>query len=83
MLFDEFDVLDQTEDKLSENAATNAFHPYLRKLIATQFNIHFVFVVGRRMEELGFDFLATFKSAQSIFVSVLEEKDAIALIKTR
>jgi len=81
LLFDEFDVLDQTEERLSDNAAAIAFHPYIRELISSHLNICFVFVVGRRMEELSVEFISTFKSALSIPVSVLEPQDAIALIK--
>ncbi len=44
LLFDEFDVLDETEEKLSETAAANALHKYIHQLNLTQFNIHFVFV---------------------------------------
>lgn len=81
LLFDEFDVLDETGKKLDETAAANAFHKYIRQLNVAQFNIYFVFVVGRRMEELGDKFLSTFKEASHIRVFVLNEKDAVALIR--
>lgn len=81
LLFDEFDVLDQTQEKLPDTAAANAFHPYIRELRDKHQDICFVFVVGRRMEELGYEFLSTFKSSFDILVFTLEEQDAIALIK--
>jgi len=80
-LFDEFDVLDQTKEKLPPTAAAIAIHPYLRKLIDSHPDIYFIFVVGRRMEELGYEFLSTFKSSHNILVFVLEDKEAIELIK--
>ncbi len=80
-LFDEFDVLDQTKEKLPPTAAAIAIHPYLRRLIDSHPDIYFIFVVGRRMEELGYEFLSTFKSSHNILVFVLEEKEAIELIK--
>ena len=60
-LLDEFDVLDQSNERLPETTAANSFHPYLRQLISTQPRICFVFAVGRRMEELTVDFLQTFQ----------------------
>jgi tetratricopeptide (TPR) repeat protein len=81
LLFDEFDVLDQSQKKLPDTAAANAFHPYLRKLLGMHPDLCFVFVVGRRMEELGYEYLSTFKSSHNILVFVLAEKDAIELIR--
>lgn len=81
LLFDEFDVLDQSQEKLPDTAAANAFHPYLRKLIGAHPDLCFVFVVGRRMEELGYEYLSTFKSSHNILVFVLAENDAVELIR--
>ncbi len=60
-LFDEFDVFDPTAGRLYENTAGNTFQPYLRNLIVTNPKICYVFVVGRRMEQLTYEYLATFK----------------------
>jgi tetratricopeptide (TPR) repeat protein len=80
-LFDEFDVLDvAAEEKLPDTAAARAFFPYLRELMAGEPHLGFVFVVGRKTDELSTDFLATFKAARYRRVSVLEPKAARELI---
>ena len=80
-LFDEFDVLDvAAEEKLPDTAAAQAFFPYLRELMAGEPRLGFVFVVGRKADELSTDFLATFKAARSRRVSVLKPEAARELI---
>ena len=64
LLLDEFDVLDVTqEEQLSPGAAARVF-PYLRELMTKEPRLGFVFVVGRRAEELGIEFKATFKASR-------------------
>jgi tetratricopeptide (TPR) repeat protein len=80
-LFDEFDVLDvAAEEKLPSTVAARAFFPYLRKLMAEEPRLGFVFVVGRKTDELSDDFLATFKAARYRRVSVLKPEAAQELI---
>src|SRR6266511_3009935 len=62
LLLDEFDVLDITEEQLAPTAAAQAFFPYLRELLAGEPRLRFVFVVGRRAEDLSINVKATFKA---------------------
>jgi tetratricopeptide (TPR) repeat protein len=81
LLFDEFDVLDAAiEGKLSPPMAAKAFFPYLSQLMEEERDLKFVFVIGRKAEELSTDALAIFKTARYQRVSVLERKDAVPLI---
>jgi len=81
LLFDEFDVLDApTEHQLSPTTAAKAFFPYLWNLMEEERQLQFVFVVGRKAEELSTDALAVFRAARYERVSVLTREDAIALI---
>jgi Tfp pilus assembly protein PilF len=83
LLLDEFDVLDvAAEKRLSRNAASHAFFPYLRRLMEGEPRLGFVFVIGRKTEELSTDIKATFKAARNQRVSILDEKNAIELITT-
>lgn len=79
-LLDEFDVLDEDEQNLISSAAAKTFRPYLRQLMTTEERLGFVFVVGRRMDELSVEFLSTFKAALARQVSVLTPDEANALI---
>jgi tetratricopeptide (TPR) repeat protein len=81
LLFDEFDVLDvAAEEQLLPTAAARAFFPYLRQLMQEESRLGFVFVVGRRAEELSIDVKATFKAARYKKVSVLDDKSARELV---
>jgi tetratricopeptide (TPR) repeat protein len=81
LLFDEFDVLDVTqEEQLPAKAAARAFFPYLRALMTNEPRLGFVFVVGRKAEELGIEFKAAFKASRYYRVSVLDEESARALV---
>jgi tetratricopeptide (TPR) repeat protein len=83
LLLDEFDVLDVAADQqLSPTAAARAFFPYLRELMQGEPRLGFVFVVGRRTEDLSIDVKATFKSVRYKRVSVLDEASAHELILT-
>jgi formylglycine-generating enzyme required for sulfatase activity len=80
-LFDEFDVLDTAAvEELPDTAAARAFFPYLRELMTQEKRLGFVIVVGRKTEELSTDFRAAFRAARYQRVSVLDAKDARALI---
>ena len=82
LLLDEFDVLDITEEQLAPTAAAQAFFPYLRELLAGEPRLRFVFVVGRRAEDLSINVKATFKASLYQRVSVLDQPSARDLITT-
>lgn len=83
LLFDEFDVLDSTsEEHIAHNAAARVFFPYLRCLLDEEPRLGFVFVVGRKADELSIDVKALFKAAPALRVSVLDEPSAYELITT-
>jgi tetratricopeptide (TPR) repeat protein len=80
-LFDEFDVLDvAAEEKLDPTAAARTFFPYLRRLMESQPRLAFVFVVGRKVEDLAHDFMAAFKGAHHKRISVLDDESARQLV---
>jgi tetratricopeptide (TPR) repeat protein len=72
LLFDEFDVLDSP----MQTQASEAFFPYLRAWMADVQKVKFVFVIGRRPEDLSVRTMSTFKGIQSTRVSFLSRKDA-------
>src|SRR6266508_1995805 len=82
LLLDEFDVLDITEEQLAPTAAAQAFFPYLRELLGGEPRLRFVFVVGRRAEDLSINVKATFKASLYQRVSVLDQPSARDLITT-
>ncbi|MEM7539580.1 MAG: AAA-like domain-containing protein, partial [Chloroflexota bacterium] len=77
LLFDEFDVLDLPQ----EGQAGSAFFPYLRAWMAQALDVKFVFVLGRRPEELSTDTLATFKGTQSRRVSLVNQDETVDIIR--
>lgn len=81
-LFDEFDVLDQAaQANLPPNAAANAFFEFLRRLMGEDPRPAFVFVVGRRAEDMNIDFTATFKSSLVREVWTLDADSAGKLVR--
>jgi tetratricopeptide (TPR) repeat protein len=82
LLLDEFDVLDQAaEAELPETAAARSLFPFLRRLMLEEPRLAFVFVVGRRAEDLTLDFSATFKASLTREVWTLDETSAVALVR--
>jgi len=82
LLFDEFEVLDQDDpDELPENATARRFHPFLRRLIAAEAGVGFVFATGRATEDLGREVKATFKTSLQKQIWVLDRPSAEALIR--
>ena len=77
LLFDEFDVLDSPV----RGAAGQDFFPYLRTWMTDLEGVQFVFVIGRRPEDLSVDTLSTFKAVRASRVSVLEQKEAEAIVR--
>jgi tetratricopeptide (TPR) repeat protein len=83
LLLDEFDVLDASEERqLPPNAAARTFFPFLRRLMEEEPRLGFIFVVGRKAEDLSIDVKATFKAARYYRVSVLSPEAAAELILT-
>ncbi len=79
VLVDEFDVLGG--EAVEEDAAYHSLFGYLQDLlIDEQRQLAFVFVVGRRIDELPSRIKATFKSAQCKRISVLDQGSARRLI---
>lgn len=77
LLFDEFDVL----DSISSRQAGQAFFPYLRQWMSELSLVHFVFVIGRRPEDLSTDTHSAFKTARASLVSRLDRESAEAMIR--
>ncbi|MFQ5855465.1 MAG: tetratricopeptide repeat protein [Anaerolineae bacterium] len=77
-LIDEFDVLGEVP--ATRRAAIDTFFPYLQELIHDEGRLSFIFVVGRRLDELPSRIKATFKSAQFKRISVLDRADARRVI---
>jgi tetratricopeptide (TPR) repeat protein len=78
--FDEFDVLDKPREELAHDAAVRAFFPYLRRTLIHDKQLTFIFVVGRRLDELDELLQSTFKMAKTASISFLEEAEARLLI---
>lgn len=77
LLFDEFDVLDSPE----QGQAGQSFFPYLRTRMAEIELVRFVFVIGRRPEDLSTKTMAAFKGARAARVSLFERKVAEAAVR--
>ena len=77
LLFDEFDVLDSP----ARTHAGQSFFPYLREWMANIESVRFVFVIGRRPEDLSTDTLQTFKNIRATRVSRLDQHSAEAMIR--
>jgi tetratricopeptide (TPR) repeat protein len=83
LLLDEFDVLDLAlNEQITETAAAHTFFPYLRQLLEGEPRLKFVFVVGRRVEDLSIIVKSLFKTTTSQRVSVLEDDTARELVRT-
>jgi tetratricopeptide (TPR) repeat protein len=80
LMFDEFDVLDMPKKELAGDVAVRAFFPYLRRALMDDRQLAFVFVVGRRLDELDELLQSTFKMAKTASISFLEEAEARQLI---
>jgi hypothetical protein len=71
LLFDEFDVMDT-----SGQQADSAFFPYLRDLMTLEpKRLKFLFVIGRRPEDLTHLALSVFKGIKSCHVSLMSAAD--------
>jgi tetratricopeptide (TPR) repeat protein len=82
LLLDEFDVLDTAAtEQIAKTAAAHAFFPYLRRLMENEPRLKFIFVVGRRVEDLSIIVKSLFKTALTQRVSVLDPVSAHSLIR--
>ena len=78
LLIDEFDVLDSA----TEAQAGTSFFPYLRGLLSLNpERLQFVFVIGRRPEDLSSIALSIFKGVKSLHVSLLSAADTTELAR--
>jgi tetratricopeptide (TPR) repeat protein/photosystem II stability/assembly factor-like uncharacterized protein len=77
LLFDEFEIL---SEEPRNDVAIETFFPYLQKRIMSEQRLAFIFIVGRRLDELSDEFRSTFKAALTRSVSFLREEDARRLI---
>ena len=78
LLIDEFDVLDSA----TEAQAGASFFPYLRGLLSLNPDrLQFVFVIGRRPEDLSSIALSIFKGVKSLHVSLLSATDTAELAR--
>jgi tetratricopeptide (TPR) repeat protein len=78
LLFDEFDILDTP----THDQAVSAFFPFVKKLMALDSNhLKFVFVIGRRPEELSNVYHSNFIDLKSNHVSLLNPQEAESLIR--
>ncbi|MCP4363086.1 MAG: ATP-binding protein, partial [Chloroflexi bacterium] len=77
LLFDEFDVLDGP----TQEQAGAAFFPYLRSWMAQAAGVQFVFVIGRRPEDLSTHTISTFKGVKATHVGLLAQKEAQKVIR--
>lgn len=83
LLFDEFDVLDaRLEEQLPETSAARAFIPAMRRLINEEPQLAFVFVVGRKADELSIEFMSAFKTARFHRITVLDPESVRRLVLT-
>lgn len=81
-LLDEFDVLDLgTEMTLSETAAAKTLFSFLRTLMIEDPYPAFVFVVGRRAEDLSLNFMSTFKASLVHEIWILDRESAEKLVR--
>ncbi|MGB3299817.1 MAG: ATP-binding protein, partial [Phormidesmis sp.] len=78
LLFDEFDVLDHPK----KEQASAAFFPYLRQLLSSfSQRLQFVFVIGRRPDDLTNITTSLFKATRSYPVSLLSMDDTANLVR--
>lgn len=77
LLFDEFDVLDSPE----AIHAGKSFFPYLRAWMSEVEQVHFVFIIGRRPEDLSIETISTFKGVRASRVLLLDREAADAVVR--
>jgi tetratricopeptide (TPR) repeat protein len=78
LLLDEFDVLDLPQ---GEGQAGRTFFPFLQQWLKVARGLQFVFVLGRRPEELSTDTLAAFKDIPSRKISLMTRKACETIVR--
>ncbi len=79
LLFDEFDVFDDPEN---EQPASIVFFPYLRQLLdIDRQRLNFVFVIGRKIDDMTKIAKSLFRTTQAKRISLLKKEDTIELIR--
>ena len=82
LLLDEFEALDRSADRdLPPASAGRSLLPFLRRLMEAEPRIGFVFLAGRKPEDLSIDGTGSFKSARSKRVAVLDDTSSRDLIR--
>ncbi|MBC8097682.1 MAG: AAA family ATPase [Akkermansiaceae bacterium] len=80
LLFDEFDVVDQS--LTGPEVAASRFIPYLAKLVNSHSGIGYILVVGRKTEEMSSEFFGTIlKDTVGKAIGRLNKKQTLRLIK--
>jgi tetratricopeptide (TPR) repeat protein len=81
-MFDEFETVGMppVEGPTRRDVTYQAFFPYLRGKLVSDSRLAFIFVTGRRLDELDELILSTFKEARTESVSFLEEAEARQLV---
>ena len=78
LLFDEFDVLG--DEPFEADTASESLFPYLQSLIGQDPRLGFIFVVGRRIDQLPVHYRSIFKQAVFQKLSNLQRDEAAQLI---
>ncbi|MBI1922825.1 SUMF1/EgtB/PvdO family nonheme iron enzyme [Candidatus Poribacteria bacterium] len=85
LLFDEFDVLDTSKKEAlnssNQEEAADSFLPYLSQWMGQFPGIKFIFVMGRKPDDLSLNFLSVLKSVPSYRVSILDDTSTENLIR--
>jgi len=77
LLFDEFDVLDSSVG----GQAGQSFFPYLRAWMSEVQRVHFIFIIGRRPEDLSIETISTFKGVRALRISLLDREAVEAVVR--
>ena len=82
LMFDEFETVDMppVEGPTGKDVAYRAFFPYLHRRLVSDRRLAFIFVTGRRLDELDELILSLFKEARAEPVSFLEKAEARRLV---
>lgn len=80
LLFDEFDVLGTTSQTPNQ-AAGDEFFPYLRRWMSDVEDVNFIFVIGRRPEDLSLSTMSTFKGTRAIQVGTMSREETERVIR--
>jgi len=81
LLLDEFDVLDDFDNE-TEQLAGNVFFPYLRDLLNIDSQrLNFVFVIGRKIDDMTQIAKSLFKATPTKRISLLNQAETIRLIR--